>query len=90
MSVYRVEYAKEAAKALKKLDNPTAALIVGWVRKNLEGCEDPRAHGKPLAVNRSGQWRYRVADYRLLAYIDDVRVVILILSIGHRSEVYRS
>lgn len=85
---YRVEFAKDALKELKKLDKHTASLIIGWVRKNLEGCENPRAHGKGLTANRSGQWRYRVGDYRLLADIQDDKIVILILHVGHRSEIY--
>lgn len=85
---YRVEFAKDALRELKKLDKHTASLIIGWVRKNLEGCENPRAHGKGLAANRSGQWRYRVGDYRLLADIQDDKIVILILHVGHRSEIY--
>ena len=85
---YKVEFSKAALKELKKMDRPVAAMILGWVRKNLEGCEDPRQHGKGLTANRSGQWRYRVGDYRLLAEIQDDRIVILILNIGHRSEIY--
>lgn len=85
---YRVEFAKDALKELKKLDKHTASLIIGWIRKNLEGCENPRAHGKGLTANRSGQWRYRVGDYRLLADIQDDKIVILILHVGHRSEIY--
>lgn len=87
---YRVEFAKAALRELKKLDPQTARLILGWVRKNLEGCEDPRQHGKGLTANRSGQWRYRVGDYRLLAEIQDDKIIILILHIGHRSEIYDS
>ena len=68
---YTVVFSKEALKDLKKLDKHTAALIIGWVRKNLEGCENPRAHGKGLTANLSGKWRYRVGDYRLLADIQD-------------------
>ena len=85
---YRVEFSKSALKELKKMDRGTAAMILGWVRKNLEGCENPRAHGKGLTANKSGQWRYRIGDYRLLAEIQEDRIVILILHIGHRSEVY--
>lgn len=87
--IYHVEFTKEALKELKKLDKQTAAMITGWIRKNLEGCENPRRHGKGLTANRSGQWRYRVGDYRLLADIQDSKVVILILQIGHRSEIYQ-
>ncbi len=85
---YKVEFTERALKDLKKLDRHTAALILGWVRKNLEGTENPRLHGKGLTANRSGQWRYLVGDYRLLAEIQDAVVTILVLHIGHRSEVY--
>lgn len=85
---YKVEFSKAALKELKKLDKQTAAMILGWVRKNLEGCSDPRQHGKGLTANRSGQWRYRIGDYRLLADIQDNKIVILILHVGHRSEIY--
>lgn len=85
---FRVEFSKDALKELKKLDKHTAAMIIGWIRKNLDGCENPRQHGKGLTANRSGQWRYRVGDYRLLADIQDNKIVILILHVGHRSEVY--
>lgn len=88
MSVYHVEFTKEALKALKKMDCPTAALIFGWIKKNLEGCEDPRIHGKGDTANRSGQLRYRVGNCRLVCDIIDDRVVILVLNIGHRRDVY--
>ncbi len=85
---YRVEFSKAALKQLKKLDRTTAAFILGWVRKNLEGCEKPRIHGKELTANRSGEWRYRVGDYRLIAEINDGEVIILVLRVGHRCDVY--
>ncbi len=85
---YHVEFTKETLKALKKLDKHTALFITSWIRKNLENCTDPRAHGKGLTANRSGQWRYRVGDYRLIADIQDDRILILILNIGHRRDIY--
>lgn len=85
---YRVEFTERALKDLKKLDRHTAALILGWVRKNLENCENPRLHGKGLTANRSGQWRYRVGDYRLLAEIKEDKIIILILNVGHRRDIY--
>ena len=89
MTEFHVVFTERAKKQLKKLDKPTALLIVGWLEKNLEGCSDPRMHGKGLTANRSGEWRYRVGNYRILAEIQDDKVVILVLSIGHRSEIYR-
>lgn len=85
---YKVEYTARAVKELKKLDKPTRALIFGWIEKNLVGCEDPRRHGKALTTNHRGQWRYRIGDYRLIADIQDDRILILIMTIGHRRDVY--
>lgn len=86
---YRVEFTKEALKQLKKLDPSIAALIIGWLRKNIDNCDNPRVHGKALSSNRKGQWRYRVGDYRILAEIEDDIVLVLVISIGHRSEIYK-
>ena len=85
---YHVEFTKEALKQLKKMDKSNASLILGWIRKNLEGCDNPRIHGKGLTANRSGQWRYRVGDYRIIAEIQDNKVIVLVLNIGHRREIY--
>lgn len=85
---YHVEFTKEALKQLKKMDKRDASLILGWIRKNIENCENPRVHGKGLIANRSGQWRYRVGDYRIIAEIQDDKVLILVLNIGHRREIY--
>ena len=50
--------------------------------------ENPRIKGKPLTGDLKGLWRYRVGDYRILAEIQDDKIVILILDIGHRSKIY--
>ena len=84
--MYHVVFTNEARNALKKLDKYTALLLTAWVRKNLEGCSDPRQHGKGHTANRDGQWRYRVGDYRLVAEINDDTITILILTVGHRSD----
>ncbi|MBD5441746.1 MAG: type II toxin-antitoxin system RelE/ParE family toxin [Treponema sp.] len=85
---YGVETTARFNKEFKKLDKYTQCLIKAWIEKNLVGTEDPRRHGKSLTANRSGQWRYRIGDYRLICNIDDGRLVILDLSVGHRREVY--
>ena len=85
---YKVRFTERAKKEFKKLDKHTASLILGWIRKNLENCENPRFHGKALSANRSGQWRYRIGDYRLLASIEDETITILILNVGHRRDIY--
>ncbi len=88
MKGYEVEYSERAIKELKKMDKYTRQMIYSWIGKNLVGCENPRQHGKGLTANRSGQWRYRIGDYRLICQIDDGKLVILALSVGHRREVY--
>lgn len=85
---YTVEYTEKALKSLKKLDHSALIIIKAWIEKNLVGTEDPRKRGKGLTANRSGQWRYRVGDYRILAEIQDEVLVILIIDIGHRSTIY--
>ncbi len=86
---YRVETTARFDKEFKKLDRYTQKMVKAWIEKNLIGCDDPRLHGKGLTANRSGQWRYRIGDYRLICLIEDNRLVILALSIGHRSDIYK-
>ena len=86
---YQVQFSEKARKQIKKLDPTTAKLILGWLRKNLEGCADPRAHGKALTANRRNQWRYRIGDYRVIADIQDDKILILVLEIGHRRDIYK-
>ena len=88
MNKYTVLITETARKQLKKLDKYTANTITSWLKKNLDGCENPRAKGKGLTANRSGQWRYRIGDYRIIAEIDDNKITILILEVGHRSKIY--
>lgn len=86
---FRVLFADTALRKLKKMDRPVAALIIGYIEKNLEGCLDPRQHGKPLTENHRGKWRYRIGDYRLLALIDDDKIIITVIDVGHRSDIYK-
>ena len=81
---YNVRFTDKALKELKKLDLYNALFIMAWIRKNLDGCEEPRQYGKGLTANRSGKWRYRVGQYRLIADIQDNELLILVLTIGHR------
>ena len=76
-------------KELKKMDRHVSSLILGWIRKNLEGCENPRFIGKALTGDKAGAWRYRVGDYRIICEIHDEDIIILVLSVGHRREIYR-
>lgn len=86
---YKVDYLPSVFKILEKMDRFTKRIIVEWIEKNLVDCENPRVHGKPLSANRAGQWRYRIGDYRVIAKIEDDRLIILVIAIGHRKEIYK-
>lgn len=85
---YEVELSERFKKEFRKLDKYTQKMIRAWINKNLVGTENPRLHGKGLTANRSGQWRYRIGDYRLICHINDNKLIILALSVGHRRDVY--
>ena len=81
---YSVETTARFDREFKKLDRYTQRILKGWIDKNLVGTDDPRRHGKALTADRSGQWRYRIGDYRLICQIEDSELIILALSVGHR------
>ena len=85
---YDVEYSKTAMNTIKKMDSSASKLIRTWIEKNLMNTENPRIKGKALTGDLKGLWHYRVGDYRILAEIQDAKIVILILDIGHRSKIY--
>ncbi len=77
--IYQLITTDKFDKAFKKLDRQTKKIIKAWIDKNLMDCEDPRIHGKGLTSNRSGQWRYRVGNYRILAEIQDNQLVLVLI-----------
>ena len=89
MIEYRARLSKKALKTLQKIDKPTRLLLFSWIRDNLDSCSNPRIKGKALSGNMSNLWRYRVGDYRIIAEINDKDLVILVVQIGHRRDVYR-
>ena len=85
---YHVETTARFDKEFKKLDKYTQQIIKSWIGKNLQNCENPRAHGKGLNANKSGQRRYRIGEYRLLCLIQDEALIILALTVGHKRDIY--
>lgn len=86
--VYKVRYADKIEKDLKKVDKKTAGRILDKIDTVL--VKDPCRHGKQLKGALKGLWRYRVGDYRVLYRIVDEAVVILVLRIGHRKNIYNN
>lgn len=87
--MYKVVYSRQAVKDFQKLDKPVAIMLRGWINKNLANSENPRFQGKALKGKLSTFWRYRVGDYRILVLVEDDKLIILVVTVGHRKEVYR-
>lgn len=89
MKKYHVDYSKDAQRDLKNLDNSIRARIIKYIETNLEGCENPRLRGKPLHGPLRGNWSYRVGNYRIIAEIEDDKILITVVKIDHRRQSYR-
>ena len=86
---WRIEVTHTAEKQIQKLDRTAQKSIVQFLRERPQTEENPRQFGKPLHGDRGGLWRYRVGDYRLICDIQDERITVLVLRVGHRKDVYR-
>jgi mRNA interferase RelE/StbE len=86
--VWEVEFDDRARRELRKLASETQQTILRYLRERVAGSPDPRQFGKPLRMNLAGLWRYRVGDYRLICRIEEDRLVVLVLKVGHRRAVY--
>jgi mRNA interferase RelE/StbE len=86
---WTIEYDPAAQKQLRKLDRHTAQRIVHFLDRRVASAEDPRQLGDPLTGSLSAYWRFRVGDYRIICSLEYDLLVVLVVSIGHRSDVYR-
>lgn len=83
-----VVFADTAKKKFLKLDKTVQLQIKNFIFK-LQDLQDPRSTGKALKGSLSGLWRYRVGDYRLVCDIEDQKILITVLRVGHRREIYK-
>jgi mRNA interferase RelE/StbE len=86
--VWTVEFDDRARRELRKLDVKVQKDILRYLRVRIASSPDPRQFGKPLRLNLAGLWRYRIASYRVICRIEEHRLVVLVLKVGHRREVY--
>jgi len=87
---YNVELSAEVDRELGKLDAQQAKRILKFLHDRVAKLDDPRSIGEALHGSRLGEfWKYRVGDYRLICKIEDDRLVVLVLRVGHRKEIYR-
>ncbi len=85
---WSVEWDDAAAKELRKLDKQAQRDILRYFRERIATEEDPKRLGKPLARELAGLWRYRVQNYRMICNIEDDKLIVLVLRVGHRRDVY--
>lgn len=86
---WRINYTDSARLQLRKLDKQTAQRILDYMDERIAPLEDPRSTGKPLTGPLGEFWRYRVGDYRIICDIQDGALLVLIVRIGKRSDIYR-
>ena len=87
---YAVELSESADRELSKLDAPQRKRILKFLHERVAKLDDPRSIGEALRGSQLGEfWKYRVGDYRLISKIEDNRLLVLVLRVGHRKEIYR-
>lgn len=86
---WTVEFTDKARRQLRKLPPDVQSRLIGFLRNRVEQADDPRLLSSTLSGEFSGFWRFRVGDYRLICRIEDQRLVVLVLSVGHRRLIYQ-
>lgn len=83
-----IEFDIKAAKEFKKLDKTSQNLISDYLKNKISKCNHPKDLGKPMRYGYAGLWRYRVGKYRIICNIEENALVILVLRVAIRDEVY--
>ncbi|HLB41896.1 MAG TPA: type II toxin-antitoxin system RelE/ParE family toxin [Gammaproteobacteria bacterium] len=86
---WKIKYSEFAAKQMQKLDSSISSQIDQYLSQRIAKQKNPRIFGKPLLHEKTGLWRYRVADYRIICKIENNDLIVLVLRIGHRKNIYR-
>lgn len=85
---YKITLTKTAEKDLSKLDKQSAFRIIKFLKERVAVSDNPKQLGKQLTGTLKPFWRFRVGDYRIICDINDDKLVILTLKIGHRKNIY--
>ena len=86
---WRIEITRTAEKQIKKLDRVAQTSLLRFLRERIQDADNPRQLGKPLHGDKGGLWRYRIGDYRLICDIQDEKITVLVLRVGHRKDISR-
>lgn len=88
--MWKIEFDPAAEKELAKLDPQNAKRILKFLHERVAPLNNPRQIGEALKGSKLGEfWKYRVGDYRIISYIEDGELLILVIKIGNRREIYR-
>jgi mRNA interferase RelE/StbE len=87
---WRIAFDAAAFKDLRKLDSAARVRVLRFLQERIVTADDPRGLGKALSGDKAGFWRYRVGDYRIIARIEDQKFIVLVIAIGHRSDIYHT
>jgi mRNA interferase RelE/StbE len=88
--VWRIEFEREAERDLNQLDKPQRHRILVFLSERLSHLANPRSIGEALRGSTLEKfWKYRVGDFRIITLIEDERLLIMVLRVGHRKNVYK-
>jgi mRNA interferase RelE/StbE len=86
---WQIEFDELAKKELTKLDRRTAQRLLDFLKDRVLSRKDPRSMGQALRGSKLGEfWKYRVGDYRIIVSIEDDKMIVLVLRVGNRREIY--
>ena len=88
MASWKIKFVRPAKKELAGLDRKAQADIWHYLRDRIAPTEDPRAYGDPLRKDLAGLWKYRVGNYRIIVEIQEEELIVLVVRVGHRKNVY--
>jgi mRNA interferase RelE/StbE len=86
---WTIDYVASVRKSLEKIDAAGRRRIRAYLEERVAKLDDPRQIGKPLTGELGGLWRYRVGDYRIICELRDAQLVVLVVTVDHRKDVYR-
>ncbi len=87
---WQIEFDESAKKELAKLERQVARRLIDFLKNRVLNLRDPRSVGQALRGSTLGEfWKYRVGDFRIIASIQDDRMIVLVLRVGNRSDIYR-
>jgi mRNA interferase RelE/StbE len=86
---WKIDFDSKAKKELLRLDKQFQRRIIRFLEQRIIKSKNPRSTGSALQGTLSGLWRYRVGDYRIICRIEDAHLVVLVISLGHRRDVYK-